>query len=190
MPPVYVSAPGVWRWRGFGPKAALEWGRGWAWLRSPVSRRKRVFGGAMTFWAVVSGLTQSIPRSHLPLGVSPLLSTSLNIFLLILCVPLSNPFPTPGSLSFASVPFCSLILLAWVLVMFSPALTHVSLSSASLIHFGPRTPAAADVAPQDLAGQRLRSWHCVENSWCCPQRCCQVRPPSLCGKGWEVSRLS
>ena len=76
-----------------------------AWLRSPVSRRKWVFGRAMTFWAVVSGLTQSIPCSHLPLGVSPLLSTSLNIFLLILCVLLSNAFPTPGSLSFASVPF-------------------------------------------------------------------------------------
>ena len=52
-------------------------------------------------------------------------------------------------------PFCSLILLLWVLLMFSPQLTHLSLSSASLIHSGccrtsptrPHCPRASEWAP-------------------------------------------
>lgn len=117
---------------GFGPKAALAEGRGWGLAEGSCFKEKVGVPGCWDvlgcgFWVhpthpMLSALPHWFPLPfHLPIP--------LNVFLLALCVPLCPwlSFPCLWAPS-------SLILLLWVLVMFSPQLTHLSLSSASLIH--------------------------------------------------------
>lgn len=147
------ECPGVCGLGGLDPRLCWQRGGAGAWLRAPVSRRKWVFRGAGVFWAVVSGFIQPSPMlSSLPhwFPLPFCLSIPLNVFLLLLCSSLPLAL-FPVSLG----PFFSLILLLWVLVMFSPQLTHLSLSSASLIHSGccrmsptrPRCLRASEWAP-------------------------------------------
>lgn len=93
-----------------------------------------------------------------------LVSLSLNIFLLILCVSLSNPFPVSDSYSL--YVFSSPILLVGVLVVFSWGGPSVSVVSPWFTR--PYTPAFAECAPQDPAARGHQSRHRDENSWCCP----------------------
>lgn len=82
---------GVWRLGGLDPRLRWQRGGAGAWLRAPVSRRKWVFRGAGMFWAVVSGFIPPSPMlSSLPhwFPLPFYLSIPLNVFLLVLCVPL------------------------------------------------------------------------------------------------------
>ena len=119
---------------GFGPKAALAEGRGWGLAEGSCFKEKVGVPGC---WGVLGcGFWVHPTQPHAlvpPPLVSPpfCLSIPLNVFRLVLCSSLPLAL-FPVSLG----PFFSLILLLWVLVMFSPQLTHLSLSSASLIHSG------------------------------------------------------
>ena len=143
----------VWGLEGFGPKAALAEGRGWGLAEGSCFKEKagvlvcqNVLG--CRFWVhpihphalppppIGSPYYLSFCPSEYPPTESLCSSAPLALFPVSLC------------------PFFSLILLLCVLVMFSTQLTHLSLSSASLIHSGccrmsptrPRCPRASEWA--------------------------------------------
>lgn len=120
-------------------------------------RRKWVFRCAVKclgagFW--VDPIYPNAPNSSWCLL---LVSLSLNIFLLILCVSLSNPFPVSDSLFFSLCPFFSdsagrrpgCFLLGWPICLCGVSLVHSPPHSGfcRMCPTRPRCPRASESAP-------------------------------------------
>lgn len=138
-----VSASGPWGW-GSWTQGCSGIGEGLGPPEVPCLKGERgcwgVLGGV---WAVALGLTQPNPMFPSTLGFSLFCGFS---------VLLSPPLPGSAPLSrFSLWSFFSVILLVWVLTVFSLGLTHLPLSCASLVLLDLPPAGPAERAPQDLA---------------------------------------